>query len=127
MVVWAGPIIGSALPVVLAGVLQRFAKRAAFAAWFVAGTCLLINGLYIGVGTAFPAGDTQVMHDLNVPGWVMAVFGLPVSICGLALLNIASQDVGFGTKPRFPTWRNVVALMSVASAITVAALLVNAR
>src|SRR5262245_57967645 len=50
-VVWAGPVVGVVLPVLLwllAGVARL---PGAFVLRFFAGFCLLANGLYIGVGS----------------------------------------------------------------------------
>jgi hypothetical protein len=61
VVIWAGPIVGAALPVVAwlgAAVAHR---RAAFLLGFFAGFCLVTNGLYIGLGSFGNIGDCGEM------------------------------------------------------------------
>ena len=48
VVVWAGPIVGSALPVALWGIAAAFRLTATYLARFFAGFCLIANGAYIG-------------------------------------------------------------------------------
>src|SRR5262249_17807496 len=56
-VVWAGPLIGVILPIIVC-ILAAFGRwKSTFVFRFFAGFCLLANGLYIGVGSFDRVGD----------------------------------------------------------------------
>src|SRR5436190_23321694 len=51
VVVWAGPLVGVALPTLLWAAAAAARRPGAFVLRFFAGFCLLTNGLYIGLGS----------------------------------------------------------------------------
>src|SRR5437879_2266857 len=57
VVVWAGPVVGVAIPVLLWAAAAAARRPGAFVLRFFAGFCLLANGLYIGVGSFNRVGD----------------------------------------------------------------------
>src|SRR5438105_1787209 len=57
VVVWAGPIFGVVVPLLLWGAAAASRLPGAFLLRFFAGFCLLANGLYIGVGSFDRVGD----------------------------------------------------------------------
>lgn len=88
LVVWAGPIIGvlsTGLVYITAIGLRKRGKAChaepAFA--FLAGFCLIANGLYIGLGWIDRIGDTHVMLQQGTPIFVMIGFGVLCLATGL--------------------------------------------
>ena len=89
IVVWSGPIVGIALPL-LVWLLRRKMKLTRF----FAGFCLIANGCYIGAGWAICAGDTYVMHLTGTPNWLMAAFGVICLALGLCLWHGLGPRLG---------------------------------
>lgn len=114
-VVWAGPLTGTALPVMLAGLARIARSRITYLVEFFAGFCLITNGAYIGSGVFLQFGDTHVMHVLGTPRWVMAAFGLLTIPPGLWWWHRVSPRLGFGNSPtRIPAehvWGTAVAAL----------------
>ncbi|MCA9274544.1 MAG: hypothetical protein KDA29_00805 [Phycisphaerales bacterium] len=73
---WGGPllgvIIGAGIPLLLSRVLPGFR----FSLRIIAAFVLLANGLYIGLGAAYPVGDAQSLIMFGSPRWLLAVFGI---------------------------------------------------
>src|SRR5205823_8975788 len=61
VVVWAGPLVGVMLPLILWGLLAVAGTSGAFVARFFAGFCLIANGTYLGVGSFLGTGDSGEM------------------------------------------------------------------
>jgi hypothetical protein len=57
VVVWAGPLAGVMLPLILWGLFGVTGVPGAFVARFFAGFCLITNGAYLGAGS-FPRGTS---------------------------------------------------------------------
>ncbi len=91
LVVWAGPILGSLLPLVLVpvGKLGRF----------FAGFCLVANGAYIGVGSFEGIGDCALMLLTGTPRWAMWIFSVVTFPSGLYLWH------RLGAMTDFLKWR----------------------
>lgn len=94
IVVWLGPVLGVALPVLLWLVVRAVWPGVSYLARFFAGFCLVANGAYIGVGAAWPVGDAETMLRLSVPRWVMAAFGFTCIAAGFALWNGLGPSFG---------------------------------
>jgi len=77
IVVWAGPLIGALLPLVVV----PFGK----VGQFFAGFCLVANGAYIGLGSFEGVGDCALMLLTGSPRWPMWIFGLVTFPSGLYL------------------------------------------
>lgn len=90
IVVWMGPIVGVALPLVLWCIGQRVGCRWQHLIAGFAGFCLIANGVYIGLGAIDPVGDAREMLRLGTPRWTMLAFGLPCAIIGLWMWHCAS-------------------------------------
>lgn len=97
--VWAGPLIGSVLPVGLAGLASAGRMRWAYLLWVVAGFCLIANGAYIGIGAFSPVGDAQELIDHGMPRWPMVLFGAAAVASGLWTWHRVSPRLGFGESP----------------------------
>ncbi len=84
IVVWAGPIVGCLVPL-LVSVWHGPARRWRKLLQFFAGFCLVANGSYIGVGWFDKVGDAGEMLRCGTPVWAMAVFGIVTVAWGFFL------------------------------------------
>lgn len=82
-VVWAGPLMGALLPLVVLVLVGRLGPRLSQALQFFAGFCLLANGAYIGLGAFLAAGDCRQMLQLGSLRWLLVSFGIAASAGGL--------------------------------------------
>ena len=98
LVVWAGPLVGVVLPVVVDRVLVFTRISVAYLFTFFAGFCLIANGAYIGCGVFDPIGDAGDMIRLGTPRWAMAFFGLCCVVGGFWLWHRISPKLGFGRR-----------------------------
>jgi hypothetical protein len=94
IVVWAGPIVGVLLPLVLWIAAAALRLRIAFVLRFFAGFCLLANGLYLGVGWIDRIGDCGYLLRHGAQPWQMLLFGAATAPAGLWLWQ--NQGVHFG-------------------------------
>ena len=94
LVVWAGPVLGSLLPLCFWGAAASFRLRGAFLARFFAGFCLVANGAYIGGGSFARAGDCGEMLRHGSPIWTLWLFGALSVTAGLALWQGQGQHFG---------------------------------
>lgn len=115
--VWAGPVVGAALPAVLAAMVIALRLKISYLFVAFAGFCLLANGLYVGWGTFDPAGDAHEMIRLGVPRGSMLVFGLVAMLSGLWLLDRVSPMLGFGDRPRRIRTNDVVWVLTAAAIV----------
>jgi hypothetical protein len=95
-VVWAGPLLGIALPVVLWAVLAAASVSGAFVARFFAGFCLIANGAYLGVGSFFATGDCGEMLRHGSPVWTLWAFGVVAVPAGFWLWSGQGPRFGLG-------------------------------
>lgn len=95
LVVWAGPILGTAFPLAALGI-AHLAAPISLRRWTraLAAFCCLVNGIYIASGTIAPAGDTADLLRLGSPPWTLALFGIPTAIAGLWLLHTLGPWLG---------------------------------
>lgn len=121
IVVWAGPALGVAIPLLLwfSAVAARLA--AAFVARFFAGFCLITNGLYIGLGSFGNVGDCGDMLRHGSQLWQLWLFGALTAPLGLWLWH--GQGANFGLGPQKRPVSNVVAYG--ASAVCLALIVVE--
>lgn len=130
LVVWAGPVFG-ALDALAAWLVVRWLGRQG-GAWrkeavvtFVAGFCLLANGVYIGLGWVDRVGDTGDMLRHGTPAWVMAVFGGVSSVAGLALWHTLGPRLWLKRVSDADAWRLVFASAAVVALGFVVAVVVG--
>jgi hypothetical protein len=95
-VVWAGPIVGVVLPVLLWLALAAAKVPGAFVLRFFAGFCLLANGLYIGVGSFEGIGDCGEMLRHGSDRWQLWLFGAVTAPFGLWLWHRQGPHFGLG-------------------------------
>ncbi|HUE74155.1 MAG TPA: hypothetical protein VMP01_24955 [Pirellulaceae bacterium] len=96
VVVWAGPLIGILLPLVLWMATALLRLRIAFLLRFFAGFCLIANGAYIGGGSFGGIGDCGEMLRHGSPIWLLWLFGLLTVPAGLVLWNGQGKHFGIG-------------------------------
>jgi hypothetical protein len=82
-VAWGGPIWGAALPCAACAIVRITRKHVPALLRFFAGFCLIANGMYIGVGWLWRAGDTGELLRLGTPPWIMMAFGVAALTGGL--------------------------------------------
>ncbi|MBD3676283.1 MAG: hypothetical protein HUJ26_22460 [Planctomycetaceae bacterium] len=103
VVVWAGPLLGSLIPILAWGILVRW--RYAFLLRFFAGYCLIANGAYIGYGSFEKIGDCRKMLIHETPIWVLWVFGVTACSLGFYLWNGLGPKFGWGKDAAVVTWK----------------------
>jgi len=96
IVAWAGPIVGIALPLLLWGGMQAARRPSAFVLRFFSGFCLIVNGLYIGLGSFGRVGDCGEILRHGAALWQLWLFGAVAVPIGLALWHGQGSSFGFG-------------------------------
>jgi hypothetical protein len=96
LVVWAGPVVGIGLPLVMLGIAKAAKWKWTYLAAFFAGTCLIANGAYIGVGSFQRVGDAGDMIRLGSPIALLWLFGLTAVPTGIWLWNGLGASFGLG-------------------------------
>ncbi len=94
VVVWSGPVLGVALPLLLWGLAAVLRLPGAFVLRFFAGFCLIANGAYIAGGSFDRIGDCRQMLQHGSPMWALWLFGALTVPAGLWLWH--RQGVHFG-------------------------------
>jgi hypothetical protein len=97
LVVWAGPLLGVLLPLLVWAVAAGLRLPGAFVLRFFAGFCLAANGAYIAVGSFERIGDSGEMLRHGSPIWALWLFGAVTLPAGLWLWH--RQGVHFGLGP----------------------------
>lgn len=100
VVVWAGPLLGTVIPLGLFFVARQTNWQAAFLVRFFAGFCAVANGLYIGAGSFQGIGDAGEMLQLGSPRWSLWLTGLIFVPLGFLLWNRQGSSFGFGKQPQ---------------------------
>lgn len=96
-VVWAGPVIGVAIPLLLWAIAAVARLPGAFVLRFFAGFCLLANGLYIGVGSFDGVGDCGDMVRNGSALWQLWLFGTVTAPVGLWMWHGQGPHFGLGS------------------------------
>lgn len=118
VVVWAGPILGSLLPILLWLAAEGVRLPGAYVLRFFAGFCLLANGLYLGLGSFARIGDCGELLEPGEPPWKLWLFGLATTPVGLALWHRLGPHFGLGSTPQ-PLDRHVVYATTIACCLLV--------
>lgn len=96
VVIWAGPIVGVVLPSIVLFVWRWRKLPAAYLVQFLAGTCLVANGAYLGVGSFGGIGDAGELLRLGTPIVVLWLFGMVACPIGFWLWNGLGPNFGLG-------------------------------
>ena len=94
LVVWAGPVVGVVVPLALLAVFKVAKLRWDYLVQFFAGTCLIANGVYVGVGSFQGIGDAGDLIRLGSPLGFLWLFGLVTVPLGLYLWNGLGPSFG---------------------------------
>lgn len=97
VVVWAGPLGGSIVPLALWAIAEFLRLTGAFVVRFWAGFCLIANGAYIGFGSFQHLGDCGEMLNHGSSAWQLWLFGMLTIPLGLRLWHGQGGFFGFGT------------------------------
>jgi hypothetical protein len=124
VVVWAGPVFGCSLPLLLWTLAWAVRLPGAFVLRFFAGFCLIANGLYIGVGSFARIGDCGDMLRHGSSTWQLWLFGLLTTPVGVWLWNGQGKQFGLGpaaerVHPQAAVAVALIALGLVAVGITI--------
>jgi hypothetical protein len=96
VVVWAGPLLGVLLPLIVWGLAAAVRLPLAFLLRFFAGFCLVANGAYIGGGAFDRLGDAGDMLRHGSPIWLLWLFGAAAVPAGLWLWHRQGAHFGLG-------------------------------
>jgi hypothetical protein len=96
LVVWAGPAFGAGAPLLVWALATVARLPGAFLLRFFAGFCLLVNGLYIGVGSFDRVGDCGEMLRDGCEPWQLWLFGAATAPIGLWLWQGQGRHFGLG-------------------------------
>ena len=126
-VVWAGPIIGSVLPLSAFLVAAICRSPGVYLFRFFAGFCLIANGFYIAFGPPEGGADTGVMALHGSPRWVMVLFGLLTAPLGMYLWHRQGPHFGLGEAEGKVSRKAVIVSASLLLAIVAVELMVNSK
>lgn len=102
VIIWAGPLLGMVLPLVLF-VIAHFARCPGVEVLrFFAGFCLIANGAYIGLGSFARIGDCDELLRAGAPLWQLWLVGIVGIPAGLWLWNGLGQRLGVGRAADLP-------------------------
>lgn len=96
VVVWAGPMVGVVVPLVLWLCARTVRFSGAFVLRFFAGFCLIANGLYIGVGSFARVGDCGEMLRHGSALRQLWLFGAISAPIGFAMWHGQGSSFGLG-------------------------------
>ncbi|WP_165246750.1 M50 family metallopeptidase [Paludisphaera soli] len=127
LVAWAGPLLGSAIPVAGWAVARGLRLVLAYLPRFFAGFCLVANGAYLGVGAFGGEGDAGDLLRLGFPSWPLVAFGLVAVAAGLRIWHGLGPRFGLGqargrVDPRAVGWASALLTAVAAVELGVAAL-----
>ena len=96
LVVWAGPVVGVAIPLLLWAIAAVARLSVTFLFRFFAGFCLIANGLYIGIGSFDRVGDCGEMLRHGSAMWHLWIFGAVTTPAGLFMWHRQGSRFGLG-------------------------------
>jgi len=96
LVVWAGPIVGTLLPLLIWWGFRRFQVPGDYLARFFAGFCLVANGAYIAIGSFDQVGDAGDMLKHGSLSWQLWLFGLVTIPLGFLAWHGLGPKFGWG-------------------------------
>jgi hypothetical protein len=96
LVVWAGPAFGTVFPLAVYLLARGFRWPGLYLYRFLAGFCLVVNGVYILAASFRGLADAGVMLAHGSSRWHLMLFGVVAVSSGLALWNGLGPKFGFG-------------------------------
>jgi hypothetical protein len=97
LVVWAGPVFGSAFPLSILIICIWRKLTFTFVIRFFAGFCCIANGAYIAYGVFDAIGDAGDMLRYGSSVWQLLLFGAVTIPIGFWLWNGQGKFFGLGT------------------------------
>ncbi len=94
--VWAGPIIGVLLPLMIWALFWKFQWSGDYLARFFAGFCLIANGAYVGIGSFERIGDAGDMMKHGATIWFLWLFGIITVPTGFLIWHGLGPKFGMG-------------------------------
>jgi hypothetical protein len=94
--IWAGPLTGALLPLVVWVIARQTSAPALYLFRFFAGFCLVANGIYIGMDAFGGFGDGAELLRHGAPCWLLVAFGVVAMAGGFALWNRLGPHFGLG-------------------------------
>ena len=95
--VWAGPLVGVVLPVVVFLTASLLRAPGLYLFRFFAGFCLVANGVYIGGGAFQGIADAGELLMHGAKHWHLWVFGIATVPLGFYLWNRLGFSFGLGS------------------------------
>ncbi len=95
-VVWAGPLFGSIFPLLCYLGVAAVKLRIAYLFRFFAGSCFVINGAYIGMGSIQGVADASDMLYYGSARWQLIAFGICAYALGFFLWHKLGPCFGLG-------------------------------
>ena len=96
VVVWAGPLVGVIIPLLIWGAIISLRVPGDYLTRFFAGFCCIANGAYIGVGSFDGIGDAGEMLRHGSPIWVLWMFGVLTIPVGFLCWHRLGPHFGLG-------------------------------
>lgn len=96
VVAWAGPTVGSLLPLAACAISRATDLSVHFLLRFYCGFRLIANGAYIGFGSLDGISDAGDILARGSPIWCLWLFGLIAVPLGFALWHRLGPDFGLG-------------------------------
>lgn len=95
-VTWAGPAIGTLVPLIAWAGAEITNMRFAHLARFFAGFCLIANGAYLAIGSFEAIGDAGKLLQYGSQVWQLILFGLIATSAGFWLWHGQGTKFGLG-------------------------------
>lgn len=127
IVVWAGPVVGIGLPLLIWLCAKVTRLSGAFVLRFFADFCLLANGLYVGLGSFGRVGDCGEMLRHGSAPWQLWLFGAVSAPIGLALWHAQGSLFGLGDAHGQVSHRIAYASLGVCLVLLVLGIAVDGR
>lgn len=102
VIVWAGPLLGMALPLLLFAIAYFARLPGVEVLRFFAGFCLIANGAYIGLGSFARIGDCDELLRAGAALWQLWLVGIVAIPAGLWLWNGLGRQLGVGRDAALP-------------------------
>jgi hypothetical protein len=118
--VWMGPMVGVLIPLLAWALARALRAPGLYLVRFFAGFCLVVNGVYLGVGGFVGTGDAGDLLVFGAARWQLLLFGLATTPLGLYLWHGQGPHFGLG-KPQGRVDRRVT-LVSLGLLVLVSAL-----
>jgi len=118
-VVWAGPMVGVLLPLLLWLSFLFLKTQVTYLLRFFSGFCFIANGVYIGIGSFNGIGDAGEMIQLGSPQWSLLLFGTIMVPLGLSIWHRLGPQFGFGpSQGHVDPWATYASLTILILAVT---------